>query len=483
MRVFGGASLRICYHEGAIATEGGMCRIMGLGLLILVLALPVFGALAQDAATGPRMQEDPFALGKLLNDAVDAMTTGDCEKGLPLMERVRPVWPEQWLVFMGGFHEQGQCVPRDPQKAFAMVREAAEKYEGIGQPFLGYMYLNGIGTPRDPEKAAHWFEKTAHLLRRVPFDTSVRMLEELLGSRGLPRELRDLLRTSGRAEPLDMAIEAIRDGECEKGLALMERALEQDRPAALVFLAGYYEEGHCVPRDLGRAFSLYREAFEKGEVGAAPLLGLMYLNGLGTPRDADRAADWFRRTGLFLAPFDAREWGINVELILGDRSVPEELKKEIAWFDAVERSDPENVYATALRMRDGVGPAKDCRIAEHWLSKAASQGHVEAQYEYANWLIDGTCVERNESSARNWLKKAARKWHLAAQVRLGRLLMNSDGHRIHKIEAYAWLLIAQTGGAEVADDLEALRSVLDEFDIRNAERWAKKPEILKLSPR
>ena len=56
-----------------------------------------------------------------------------------------------------------------------------------------------------------------------------------------------------------------------------------------------YESGLSVPRDYGRAMSLYCEAARRGDPRAFYGLGWMYLNGRGVARDDAIAVMWLRK--------------------------------------------------------------------------------------------------------------------------------------------------------------------------------------------
>lgn len=62
-----------------------------------------------------------------------------------------------------------------------------------------------------------------------------------------------------------------------------------------VALAMKYESGLSVPRDYGRALTLYCEAARRGDSRAFYGLGWMYLNGRGVARDDAMAVMWLRK--------------------------------------------------------------------------------------------------------------------------------------------------------------------------------------------
>ena len=65
-------------------------------------------------------------------------------------------------------------------------------------------------------------------------------------------------------------------------------------PGEMYQLATKYEDGNGVPRDMGKAIALYRQAAEQGYVPAQTYLGVIYDKGRGVQQDDAEAIRWFR---------------------------------------------------------------------------------------------------------------------------------------------------------------------------------------------
>lgn len=70
---------------------------------------------------------------------------------------------------------------------------------------------------------------------------------------------------------------------------------EGDDPLSLMAQAYRYEQGVGVPRDVPKAFRIYREAAEGGLPDAQYQVGLMYELGLGVAADIHEAQYWYQR--------------------------------------------------------------------------------------------------------------------------------------------------------------------------------------------
>jgi soluble lytic murein transglycosylase-like protein len=58
-------------------------------------------------------------------------------------------------------YENGEGVPKSPQRALALYCAAAEKGDALAAYQLGWIYANGRGLPRDDALAAAWFRQAA----------------------------------------------------------------------------------------------------------------------------------------------------------------------------------------------------------------------------------------------------------------------------------------------------------------------------------
>ena len=133
----------------------------------------------------------------------------------------------------------------------------------------------------------------------------------------------------------------------------------------------------------------------------------MYEEGEGVPKDAAKAAVWYRK---------AAEQGLAAsQLQLG------------------------RLYYL------GEGVPKDAAKAAAWLRKAAEQGLAEAQLALAFMYAEGRGVPKHDGEAEEWFRQAAGQGLTLAQYELGRLHLFRDS-----VQAYAWLNLAAAQGHEDA---------------------------------
>jgi len=97
------------------------------------------------------------------------------------------------------------------------------------------------------------------------------------------------------AGPLDDAYAAYQQGDYASALRLFRPLAEQGNARAQTLLGLMYEDGQGVPKDFAQAAKWYQRASEQDFAMAQNNLGLMYLNGEGVPKDPALAAKWYRR--------------------------------------------------------------------------------------------------------------------------------------------------------------------------------------------
>lgn len=62
---------------------------------------------------------------------------------------------------LGYLYEIGYCVPKNQQKAFDLIKEAADENDPIAQYNMGIYHLNGLAVKKDTTEALKYIEKSA----------------------------------------------------------------------------------------------------------------------------------------------------------------------------------------------------------------------------------------------------------------------------------------------------------------------------------
>jgi len=194
-------------------------------------------------------------------------------------------------------------------------------------------------------------------------------------------------------------------------------------------------------KDFNRALQLIRPLAEAGNPFAQWLLGDMYKNGEGLPRDMKMALSWWTKAAAKGLP--------DAQLSLGDsyaagQGVPEN------WSEAVK-----------------------------WWRKAADQNIPRAQTGLGLALYSGHGVQEDKAEAAKWFQRAADAGQTQSQAMLSRMYSFGEGGLKQSfVEGYKWVLIAGDEGNQLTvlvmtkSMLEAALRTTDRREaVRLAEQW------------
>ena len=156
-----------------------------------------------------------------------------------------------------------------------------------------------------------------------------------------------------------------------------------------------------------KAFKLYSEGFEQGDVRCNYGVALFYRDGKFVEKDEAKAA------GIFASAFSAI--------------------KELA-----EQNDPISCCIIGYYYFNGFYVSEDKKVAIEWLKKSARLGYALAQNIIAQRYYSGLDVEENKAEAVKWYKKAAEQEFVDAQFCLALCYYNGEGVKEDKTEAVKW---------------------------------------------
>jgi TPR repeat protein len=185
--------------------------------------------------------------------------------------------------------------------------------------------------------------------------------------------------------------------------------------------------------DIPESVAAFVEAAEAGDPDAQHDLALIYVQGLGVPRDPEAAAHWFDRA--------AQQGNANAQYNLG------------------------------VMYEQGLGVPQD-RIESLLLYlTAAEQGHVAAQYNAGLAYAEGKSIPRDFAEAHRWFSAAAEQGLAEAQYNLGIIYENGLGRVKDDVAAFRhYSVAAQSGHQEAAGKLAALSARLTPAQRTKAEQ-------------
>lgn len=135
---------------------------------------------------------------------------------------------------------------------------------------------------------------------------------------------------------------------------------------------------------------------------------------------------------------------------------------------------PAQLRLASLYQDGAAGLAADEAEARAWARRAAEAGDAKAMHFYAMQMYDGVGGARNRVDALNWLTKAASAGRVDSQYNVAQLLEKGDeGVAPNRVEAFKWYMIAaRRGDQQALASVQRLTSGLSAADRRKAREAA-----------
>ena len=159
--------------------------------------------------------------------------------------------------------------------------------------------------------------------------------------------------------------------------------------------------------DYTRAKSLLLNASQLGDTTAMVELGNLFYLGLGVVEDEKEAEKWYKQ-----AADKGNPQGENNLEVLHNRW---EEQKQMAQanesvaevHDRAKGGDAEAQFKYAEMILNGEAGNQTIEDAAAWLQKAANQKHTKAMNDLGLWHLQGLGVPLNKKKALEWIRKAA----------------------------------------------------------------------------
>jgi len=272
---------------------------------------------------------------------------------------------------------------------------------------------------------------------------------------------------------VDLAYGAYQRGQYLTALSEASKRAQQNDPAAMTLLGELYAQGLGVPRDDAKAADWYKLAAGKGDRNAMFALAMFNLEGRAGPKNPDEAAHWLSDAAKLGHP--AAEYDLGLLYLQGQQFPRDDARAAELFRAAAAAGNPEAQYALATMYKDGRGVEKDLNKAMQYMGLASLAGNLDAMVEYAIAEFNGTGgVTKNEAGAAQLLLKAANRGNAIAQNRLARILMAGRGMPANAAEAIKWHIISKAEGASDPElDLFASQQPQNVRDTakKEAQKW------------
>lgn len=342
----------------------------------------------------------------------------DFKKAFKMFAKAYEMNYPQATLKLGECYIYGYGENQDVIKGVGLVKAAANEGLPTAQMFYAYCLENGIGGTKDVSEARQWYEKAA--------DKGLPLVLYRLGA--IYDEGQSVDRDPVEAEKCFM--EAANQPDAEMKLLMeesilsplsivsdLEKSAAAGNPAALNQMGNLYYYGIFKPADTAGSISMFRKAADGGSLSAQAKLGSYYQ--FGKMAITDKELESVNDTTFTLKP-DAQKW-LTMAAANGDRDSrlvllyhkignSERLTNdELQFLKSVGDSDhllTQNILAFYYFYILGIEAGY--KEGVKWLTKAAENGNVDAQYFLGDlYLYPNPYVEPNEAEGLKWGEKAS----------------------------------------------------------------------------
>ena len=197
------------------------------------------------------------------------------------------------------------------------------------------------------------------------------------------------------------------------------------------------------------AYQEWHVLAEGGHGGAQLNIGVLHEKGLGVPKNAAKAMEWFRRAAE--SGESAAFYNIGV-LYRDGRGVPQDLEEAAKWFrESAEHGNAHGRFQLGLAALGGRGIPQNVDDGIELIRKAADDGNPSAAFELGKMRRLGQHLEQDVGEAVRWYETAAASGSEDAAFELGTIYAEGDGVDVDPVRAYAWFWVAVRRGHPLAD--------------------------------
>ena len=218
-----------------------------------------------------------------------------------------------------------------------------------------------------------------------------------------------------------------------------------DAPA-MTLLGLLYAEGYGVPRNDAEAARWYRLAAERGDAPAAFSLGLMLLEGRGLDRDRARAKALFEQAAA--KGHGGALYNLGVLAIEGNGIVQDFAAAARLFRQSAEAGNADAAYSLGLLYREGRGVEQSPQQSTQWFARAAEAKVIAGEIDYAIALFNGIGTERTRPPPPVCSCALPGATIHRRQNRIARLLAAGRGTPKNLVEAMKWHVLARSAGVE-----------------------------------
>lgn len=310
--------------------------------------------------------------------------------------------------------DEGDGVPKDPFRAYALFLKAASAGSVEGLEQAGFHELTGTGTVKDPAKALESFRKATLLGSGYAAQQIGWMYEQ---ANGVPQSDQMAVQWYQRAigqgnfdacGPLGWLTENGRGTAKDDALAakIYYTGASHGDNISQDNLGWLCVEGRGVTgKNYALAMTLFHESAKQGNARAEGNIGYMHEQGLGVSVDESTAMDWYKRSA---DHGDLKSQEVMAsKCITRPNGVQDPEMQHYALLAADQRSEQGLIFLSIFLVLTGGHPSVEPNKMFSILHQAAERGAKTAFTGLGICYLNGIGVTADRAEARAWLLKSA----------------------------------------------------------------------------
>ena len=310
--------------------------------------------------------------------------------------------------FLGFHYGQGICVERDNKKAFEWYTKAAEQGHARAQFYLGMFFYFGQGVDKDNKKAARWITKAAE-----QGDSDAQYFLGFLYEEG---KIKNPSEEYTRCTDIDMSKLDTSSVQFQEIILDMNTNYTNGQYVSIILhnLTTNANTWNC---------NRIQTKTNGDEITDDCFVKNIRTDGTELP---DKPGFYHYK---FVSPMRIFSLDGNViKDMVYFKFSEKNLSQAIIWYTkAAEQGHADAQFKLGKAYYFGNGVEKNLKQSVDWFTKAAEQGQADAQFYLGICYANGQGVAKDYKKAVEWYTKAAEQGDAASQCNLGVCYNNGQG--------------------------------------------------------
>ncbi len=345
--------------------------------------------------------------------------------------------------------------PDDIRPYIGMVASVSENYTKTNCPeaelhinVINNFFGNDAGVKEDKNYAAY-IPKLKEALKKAAEEEAARIRKEKEEAEKAKRlEEERIKREKEEAERRRKEEAARKAAEDARRLEEKKKKQRSAPTATITDARNYYYGRNGVTKDYSKAFKMFKELAENGNVEAQNFLGICYRNGHGVAQSNSEAVKWYRKAAEQGESYAQNNLGWCYDQGYG---VVQSYSEAIKWYKkSIAQGNPLAQCNLGYLYYYGRGVAIDYYEAARLYRKSADQGNARAQCLLGFCYKNGKGVASDYAEAVKWYRKSADQGDAYAQNNLGWCYYQGQGVAQNYPEAIKWYKKAVDQGNALA---------------------------------